>query len=214
MDRAPAERVATMTVRARGVSATATARAASSTIRMTKVEPPQPMEYATAPRVSVHRGVPPQEGPMIRTLVPMLLGMLVSGAAVAGPYDLPQQPHEDIVNPPANSADFAIIDTIQMLLKGDHDAWIEKWCDPERCHDKNAKDQWKAYQLKSATQYGKQCLHGDNKDTLWVTRRRGDLATDGTTTVYFQCEDTRLPVPITLRLDKANNKTYVVSLSI
>lgn len=100
----------------------------------------------------------------------------------------------------------AIVETIQLTSAGQFDAWINKWCDPKRCFDTAAKNEMKAYQLKSAKNFSKACLVGEN--AVSVKQKKGDpaLKPDGVTW-YLNCKGRMLGVPIRIIVKDPGQKT-------
>lgn len=115
------------------------------------------------------------------------------------------------------AAQAAIVETIQMTTAGELDAWITKYCDPEkRCRDLAAKNDMKSYQLKSAKNYSKACLV--NGDSVVVKQKKGELTDPDGALWYLKCEGRALGVPIRLRYvpdaeDKSKGRFWFVQLS-
>jgi len=107
-------------------------------------------------------------------------------------------------------AEAAVIESIQLLREQKFDNWISKYCDPQRCHDAQSKDEWKAYQLKQAGAHAKSCL-GEG-DTLDVARWVGDLKEGKYGKVFVKCEGRQLPVPVELRQDD-DGRIWISQLS-
>ena len=108
----------------------------------------------------------------------------------------------------------AVLDeTVNMLVDGKTDEWIEKHCDPKKCRDQIDKDRFKQYALKSATQHGKACLHGDDKKTK-VERVKGDPPSGVKFMVYVSCTGRQMPPPVGMRFDTEGKRYVVNSLSL
>jgi hypothetical protein len=105
-----------------------------------------------------------------------------------------------------------LAEAIQVAESGDLDTWIDRFCDPERCHTPQSKDQWKAYQLKQLKQQGKHCVDGGK---VTVTRWRGELGTaPHKAKAYVQCSNRQLPPPVEFRYDADKDKLYIRNTSI
>lgn len=99
----------------------------------------------------------------------------------------------------------AIVETIQMTTAGELDAWIAKYCDPNRCTDEARKAEWKAYQLKQANLKAGACL----KDgTVSVKQRMGDASTGAETRWFIRCEGREMPVAVRFRYDAAEDRVW------
>lgn len=115
------------------------------------------------------------------------------------------------------AAEAAIVETIQMTTAGQKDEWIAKYCDPEkRCRDLAAKNDMKAYQLKSAQNYSKACLIDGN--SIQVKQKKGELTDPDGALWYMKCEGRALGVPIRLRYvkdadDSTKGRFWFVQLS-
>lgn len=105
----------------------------------------------------------------------------------------------------------AIVETIQMTTAGQKDAWIEKYCDPKRCRDVAAKNDMKNYQLKSAQNYSKACLVGE--DSITVKQKKGEVTDPDGALWYMKCEGRALGVPIRMRYDSEADRIWFVQLS-
>lgn len=137
---------------------------------------------------------------MMRIARPVIaaLTLLVSTSAYAGELE--------------DRAAKLLADAIEVAEKGDLDTWITKFCDPERCHTPQSKDQWKAYKLKQLKQQGKHCVDGGK---VTVTRWRGALGEEPfKAKAYVQCSNRQLPPPVEFRYDKKSDKMYIRNTSI
>ena len=106
----------------------------------------------------------------------------------------------------------AIVDTIKLTSAGQLDTWIDKWCDPNRCHDTAAKNDMKNYQLKSAQNFSKACLQ--EGDTVSVKQKKGDVMNDKDGALwYLNCKGRMLGVPVRVRYDKEKDKLWFTQLS-
>jgi hypothetical protein len=137
---------------------------------------------------------------MIRLARPLLVvsALFLSSTALAG----------DVEDRAAN----VLAEAIKVAESGNLDKWITDFCDPERCHSPQSKDQWKAYQLKQLAEQGKHCVV-DGKVT--VTRWRGELTVaPNKAKAYVQCANRQLPPPVEFRYDAAADKIWIRNTSI
>jgi hypothetical protein len=134
---------------------------------------------------------------MIRTL---LVGIVLLSTSVAHAGDLEDR------------AAKVLTEAIDVAKKGDLDAWIKQFCDPERCHTEQSKDAWKAYQLKQLQAQGGFCVDGGK---VTVERWRGELGVAPfTAKAYVKCSNRQIPPPVEFRYDKATDKIWIRNTSI
>ncbi|MFT7518557.1 MAG: hypothetical protein ACI9MC_000689 [Kiritimatiellia bacterium] len=129
----------------------------------------------------------------------LLVSLAFAGVAQAGPL-------------PA-AAKAVLDETVNMLVDGKADEWIEKHCDPNKCRDQIDKDRFKQYAIKSATQHGGACLHGEKKETQ-VERVRGEPASGVKFMVYVNCTGRQMPPPVGMRWEPESKRYVVNSLSL
>lgn len=137
---------------------------------------------------------------MIRFARPVIaaVALLVSSSAMAGELE--------------DRATKILAEAIQVAESGDFDTWINKFCDPERCHTATSKDQWKAYQLKQLKLQGSHCVQGGK---VTVARWRGELSAEPhKAKAYVQCDNRQLPPPVEFRYDAGADKIWIRALSI
>ncbi len=109
-------------------------------------------------------------------------------------------------------ASVMLAEAIQVATSGDFDKWINKFCDPQRCHTPLSKNQWKAYQLKKLKANGAACLV-DGKVT--ISRWAGGLSiAPNKAKAYVNCTGRALPPPVEFRWDKETDKLYIRAISI
>ena len=100
----------------------------------------------------------------------------------------------------------ALVETIEMTTAGNLDAWIEKYCDPKRCHDNASRGEFKNYQLKQANLKAKTCMTEDKKIT--VTQRTGEVGSGSEVRWYIKCEGRMMPAAMRFRYDKDGDRVW------
>ena len=100
----------------------------------------------------------------------------------------------------------ALVETIEMTSAGNLDAWITKYCDPQRCHDNASKAEFKNYQLKQANLKAKTCMTEDKKIT--VTQRTGEVGSGTEVRWYIKCEGRMMPAAMRFRYDKEADRVW------
>ncbi len=100
----------------------------------------------------------------------------------------------------------ALVETIEMTSSGDLDGWIEKYCDPSRCSESQARNEFKAYQLKQAKLKAARCMN--DKKEVTVSQMNGDIASGKEVRWYIKCEGRQMPAGIRFRYDAENDRVY------
>ena len=101
---------------------------------------------------------------------------------------------------------------IEAVQDGKFDAFVEQFCDPERCHTPLSVANWKAYSLKAMRTNAGYCLHGRDKEPM-VVRWEGSLASDPSARVYLSCTNRQLPVPVEIRWDADAARPWIRAVS-
>lgn len=104
----------------------------------------------------------------------------------------------------------ALVETIELTSTGQHDTWMDKYCDPSRCKDASQRSQWKSYQLKQAEAKAGLCMTGDKKVT--VSQRRGEVVSGEEVVWFVKCEGRQMPVGVRFRYDKEGDRFYFTHL--
>lgn len=113
--------------------------------------------------------------------------------------------------PAAGTPEESIRESLKLIRDGKLDEWISTWCAPEKCtNTPTAIDELKQFGLARAQKGAPLCLKGSD-DSIDVTRVKGDPGKDTSVTVWIKCEESRLPVPATVK--KVDNKWLVTSFS-
>lgn len=113
---------------------------------------------------------------------------------------------------PQDAALEMIRSAIETARDGKFDAFIEQFCDPQRCHTPLSVANWKSYSLKAMRTNAGYCLHGRDQELI-VQRWEGSLADDATAKVYLTCTNRQLPVPVELRWDAAASRPWIRAVS-
>ncbi|MCB9679157.1 MAG: hypothetical protein H6737_28905 [Alphaproteobacteria bacterium] len=100
----------------------------------------------------------------------------------------------------------ALVETIEMTSAGDLDGWITKYCDPNRCGEARAREEFKLYQLKQANLKAKMCMN-DAKE-ITVTQQNGDIASGEEVRWYIKCEGRQMPAAMRFRYDKEADRVW------
>lgn len=104
----------------------------------------------------------------------------------------------------------ALVETIEMTSTGQLDAWMDKYCEPERCKASTQRSEWKAYQLKQAQAKAGACMTPEKKVT--VSQRRGEVASGDEVIWFIKCEGRQMPVSVRFRYDKEADRFYYAHL--
>ena len=112
---------------------------------------------------------------------------------------------EKVVNPEKGTIEYQIIESLKQIRDGQFEAWRKTNCYPARCDTDIAWEQIKNFNLETSKKTAKFCLH--EGDSIWVTSRKGDPATDKQVKVFISCGEGRMPVPSTH--EKLKDKWYV-----
>jgi hypothetical protein len=115
-----------------------------------------------------------------------------------------------LASPETGTPEWAIRESLRLLRDGKPDEWIANFCDPTKCTGDNT-EELKTYDLHRATVNAPKCLHGDEEGIL-VTRMDGDPQVDATLKIFIQCEDSRMPVPATMK-KRADGRWLFTSFS-
>ncbi|MEZ4317376.1 MAG: hypothetical protein R3F61_07720 [Myxococcota bacterium] len=104
----------------------------------------------------------------------------------------------------------ALVETIEMTTAGDLDGWIDKYCDPNRCAEARAREEFKAYQLKQANLKSKQCMSAEKE--IHVSQRQGEIASGEEVRWYIKCEGRQMPAGMRFRYDKEADRVWFTHL--
>lgn len=104
----------------------------------------------------------------------------------------------------------AIVETIKMTSAGQLDAWMDKYCDKNKCRDTSARTEMKEYSLKSAKSFSKACLLEGDK--IEVKQRKGDVASADGGIWWLKCEGRQIGVPVKARYDKEADRVWFLQL--
>jgi len=102
----------------------------------------------------------------------------------------------------------ALVETIEMTTAGDLDGWIAKYCDPNRCGEARAREEFKLYQLKQANLKSKMCMN--DKKEITVSQRKGEISSGEEVRWYIKCEGRQMPAAMRFRWIK-DSDTIVFS---
>ena len=100
----------------------------------------------------------------------------------------------------------ALVETIEMTSAGDLDGWITKYCDPNRCGEARAREEFKIYQLKQANLKSKLCMNEAKE--INVSQTKGDIASGEEVRWYIKCEGRQMPAAMRFRYDKEADRVY------
>jgi hypothetical protein len=100
----------------------------------------------------------------------------------------------------------ALVETIEMTSAGDLDGWIAKYCDPSRCSEAQARNEFKTYQLKQANLKAAKCMNADKEIT--VSQKNGEIASGKEVRWYIKCEGKQMPSGIRFRYDAEKDHVY------
>jgi hypothetical protein len=143
---------------------------------------PAPTEPAPKPGLDV----PPERAMEVK---------LPSGATVTGDH---------VVAPADGTVEKAIVESINLIGKGEFDVWIKEWCHSSACGTPEGIEQLKLYNLPAAQGTSKECLGADG-NSVTITRRDPPEA-DGLTRVFVYCGEKRMPAPSAHYLDGGRYK--------
>lgn len=104
---------------------------------------------------------------------------------------------EKVTEAKAGTPQHAILEGIKIIVKGDFDGWVKKWCSPDKaCYNKNSIGALKRYNFPAAQRLFPQCL----KDFggILITQIQGDPAKDDTVKVFYECNPKGMPRPTRL----------------
>jgi len=118
--------------------------------------------------------------PMKRFLITLLLALV---------WALPASADSKPEVPKAGTPEAAVLGGLVLLAKGDHDAWLSKYCHTEDlCFTESAIKSLKRYNLPAITRLAPSCIKAGNK--LLITRRKpeGDA-----TRIFVKCKEKGMP---------------------
>lgn len=93
--------------------------------------------------------------------------------------------------PPQDSVEYAILESLKILAEGDYDRWMDTYCHADACDDERKRESMASHVLPSAQAAHEYCVH--NGDLL-VTRSENE---NGYQKTWIYCGSTRMPAPST-----------------
>lgn len=124
---------------------------------------------------------------MLRSLT-IALALLLTTTALA----------DRVKAPKAGTAHHALLDGLSLLKDGKFDAWIDRYCHPDKlCFSAGSKKSLLRYNLPAIKRLAPQCIK--DGDSLEITRTDGDPAKDEAVKIFVLCNPKGMPRPFRLR---------------
>jgi hypothetical protein len=139
-----------------------------------------------------------------------VLGLMFSAPALAADPPGAKPAPVTVSAPTAGSPEEAVLASLKMLKEGKAEQWMDTWCDPTRCSNKDQREDMLTYSLKRAMTDASLCLHGDKDDAILVKRIDGDPAKDTRIKVFIDCSS---PISTPATLLKVDGKWKIESQS-
>lgn len=128
-----------------------------------------------------------------------IISIIVATAVILGYLSSAVAAEKRVTNPPANTPEGVIVASLKLLINGDKQGWIDKYCHVDRCNSATAIKRELRYGLSRAVKNLKrlkdQCLYGGN--AIIVTRV--NKMQNGAVVVFHKCGDQRMPVPVGIK---------------
>jgi hypothetical protein len=116
--------------------------------------------------------------------------------------------NQEIKAPPENSPYYTLIESLKLIKAEAYDDWISKWCSKnELCFNETSIASLKKYNLPAINRLAPDCLKGEAKDYIIVTRIDGDPEKDAKLQIFIQCKAEGMPKPFRL-INESGWKIY------
>ena len=116
------------------------------------------------------------------------------------PQPSPAETQEKVVVPKAGSPEHTLLEGLKLIADGHFEHWVTRHCHHGKlCTTPQAIKSLKHYNLRAAQKLVPQCLRGESRDALHVTR----MSQEGLELkLFLACHPKGMPRPFTLEKEK------------